>query len=77
MLVVEVGAGIESGHIKPRAAHSGQIRADQSTGSALFELPVRTAMHGKSRALFAIKYDFLKLDDSRNCIIRKTWLHCI
>ena len=25
----------------------------------------------------AIKYDCFKLDDSGNCIIRKTWLHCI
>ena len=29
-------------------------------------------MHGKSPVLSAIKYDCLKLDDSGNCIIRKT-----
>ena len=29
-------------------------------------------MHGKSRVSSAIKYDCLKLDDSGNCIIRKT-----
>ena len=29
-------------------------------------------MHGKSRVLSAIKYDCLKLDNSGNCIIRKT-----
>ena len=29
-------------------------------------------MHGKSRVSSAIKYDSLKLDDSGNCIIRKT-----
>ena len=34
-------------------------------------------MHGKSRVLSAIKYDCVKLDDSGNCIIRKTWLNCI
>ena len=34
-------------------------------------------MHGKSRVSFAIKYDCFKLDDSGNCIVRKTWLHCI
>ena len=36
-----------------------------------------TGMHGKSRDPSAIKYDCFKSDDSRNCIIRKTWLHCI
>ena len=30
-------------------------------------------MHGKSRASSVIKYDCFKLDDSGNCIIRKTW----
>ena len=34
-------------------------------------------MHGKSRVSSAIKYDCLKLDDSGNSIIRKTWPHCI
>ena len=34
-------------------------------------------MHGKSRVSSAIKYDCFKLDDSENCIIRNTWLHCI
>ena len=34
-------------------------------------------MHGKSRVSSAIKYDCFKLNDSGNCIIRKTWLHCI
>ena len=34
-------------------------------------------MHGKSRVSSAIKYDCYKLDDSENCIIIKTWLHCI
>ena len=29
-------------------------------------------MHGKSRVSSAIKYDCFKLDDSGNCIIRKT-----
>ena len=34
------------------------IRADQNTGGALLEFPVRTAMHGKSRVSPAIlKYD--------------------
>ena len=32
-------------------------------------------MHGKSRVSSAVKYDCFKLDDSWNCIIRKTWLH--
>ena len=27
-------------------------------------------MHGKSRVSSAIKYDYFKLDDSGNCIIR-------
>ena len=31
-------------------------------------------MHGKSRVSSVIKYDCLKLDDSGNCIIRKTYL---
>ena len=47
-------------------------RADQNTTSALLEFPVRTALHGKSRVSSAIKYNFVKLDDSGNCIIRKT-----
>ena len=34
-------------------------------------------MHGKSRVSSAIKYDCFKLGDFENCIIRKTWLHCI
>ena len=34
-------------------------------------------MYGKSRVTSAIKYDCFKLDDSGNCIIRKTWLYCI
>ena len=50
----------------------GGTRADQNTGSALLEFLVRTAMHGKSRVSSAIKYDCFKLDDSGNCIIRKT-----
>ena len=54
-----------------------QTRTDQNTGGALLEFPVRTAMHRKSRVSSAIKYDFFKLDDSGNCITRKTWLHCI
>ena len=37
----------------------GLGRADQNTGGALLEFPVRTAMHGKSRISSAIKYDFL------------------
>ena len=53
------------------------IGADQNTGGALLEFPVRTAMHRKSRVSSATKNDFFKLDDSGNCIIRKTWLHCI
>ena len=52
-------------------------KADQNTGGVLLEFLVRAAMHRKSRVSSAIKYDFLKLDDSGNCIIRKTWLHCI
>ena len=47
-------------------------RADQNTGGALLEFLVRTAMHRKSRVSSAIKYDFFKLNDSGNCIIRKT-----
>ena len=46
-------------------------------GDAFLEFPVRTAMHGKSSVSSAIKYNFFKLDDSWNCIIRKTWLHGI
>ena len=54
------------------------LRADQNTGCALLEFSVRTAIHRKYRVSSAIKYDFFfKLDDSGNCIIRKTWLHCI
>ena len=34
-------------------------------------------MHEKSRVSAAIKCDCFKLDGSGNCIIRKTWLHCI
>ena len=30
------------------------IRADQNTGGALLEFPMRTAMHGKSHVLSAI-----------------------
>ena len=53
------------------------IRADQKTGSALLEFSGRIAMHGKSRVSSAIKYDCFKFDDSGNCIIKKTRLHCI
>ena len=57
--------------IGPNAAdHFGQIRGDQKTGGALLEFSERTAMHGKSRVLSAIKYDSFKLDDSGNCIIK-------
>ena len=34
-------------------------------------------MHGNFPVSSAIKYDYFKLDHSGNCIIRKTWLHCI
>ena len=34
-------------------------------------------MHEKSRVSSAIKDDCFKLDGPGNCIIRKTWLHCI
>ena len=34
-------------------------------------------MHEKSHVSSAMKYDCFKLDGSGNCIIRKTWLHCI
>ena len=43
-------------------------RADQNTGGALLEFPVRTAVDEKSRVSSAIKYDFFKFDDSGNCI---------
>ena len=43
-------------------------RTDQITGGALLEFHVRTAMHGEFRVSS-------ELDDSGNCIIRKTWLH--
>ena len=39
-----------------------RIRADQNTGGALLEFPMRTAMHGKSRVSSAIKYNFSKLE---------------
>ena len=52
-------------------------RADQKMGGALLEFSGRTAMHRKSRVSSAIKYDCFTFDDSGNCIIRKTWLHCI
>ena len=55
----------------------GLSRADQKTGGALLEFSGRTGMHRKSRVLSAIKYDCFKFDDSGNCIITKTWLHCI
>ena len=34
-------------------------------------------MHEKSRVSSAIEYNCFKLDGPGNCIIRKTWLHCI
>ena len=49
---------VHSGRIKKRAVHSG------ITG--------RTGMHGKSCVSSAMKYDCFKMDDSGNCIIRKT-----
>ena len=54
-----------------------ETRADQKTGGALRKFSGRTGMHGKSRVSSAVKYDCFKLDESGNCIIRKTWLHCI
>ena len=54
-----------------------EIRADQNTGGELLEFSGRTVMHRKSRVSSAVKYDCFKLDDSGNCIIRKTRLHCI
>ena len=53
------------------------IRADQKTGGGLLEFSGRTAMHRKARVSSAIKYDCFKFDDSGNCIIRTTQLHCI
>ena len=54
-----------------------QFRADRKTGGAHLEFSGRNAMHGKSRVSSAVKYDCFELDDSGNCFIRKTWLHCI
>ena len=50
---------MQAGWIKKLAAHS------------------KTFLGGlvKSRISSAVKYDCFKLDDSGNCIIRKTWLH--
>ena len=48
------------------------IRVDKKAGSALLEFSGRTAVHGKSRVLSAIKHDCFKFDDFGNCIIRKT-----
>ena len=50
-------------------AYLYSTRADQITGRVLLEFP---AMHGKSRVTSAMKYDFFELDNSGNCIIRKT-----
>ena len=55
------GQLLRSVHIRKitlaRRVTQGCTRADQDTGGALLEFPVRTAMHGKSRVSFAIKYD--------------------
>ena len=50
----------------------GVTRADQKTGGALSKFSGRTGMHEKSRVSSAIKYDCFKLNDSGNCIARKT-----
>ena len=34
----------------------GETRANQNTGGALLEFPMRTAMHGKSRVSSAISF---------------------
>ena len=50
-------------HLKDKWIHDivafGLCRADQKTGGALLEFPVRTAMHEISRVSSPIKYDFL------------------
>ena len=38
------------------AVYVGIIRANQNTGGALLEVPVRTAMHGKSCVSSAIEF---------------------
>ena len=54
----------EPGRIKKRAAHSENFLGGMvCTGNLAFRLQK--------------KYNCFKLDDSGNCIIRKTWLHCI
>ena len=46
-----------------------KTRADQNTGGALFEFPMRTAMHGKSRVSSAISAMINKI--SKSAIINK------
>ena len=53
--------GSKNGRIKKRAAHSENFLG-------------RLVCTGN---LAFRLYDCFKLDDSGNCIIRKTWLHCI
>ena len=37
--------------------NGSEVRADQNTGDALLESPMRTAMHGKSRVSSAISVE--------------------
>ena len=46
-------------------------------GGAHLEFSGRTAMYGNCRVSSAMKYNCFEFHDSENCIIRKTWLHCI
>ena len=41
-------------YLRHRWFFFGPVRPDQNTGGALFEFPMRTAMHGNSRASSAI-----------------------
>ena len=50
--------GFSYQNIVPKVIWLLVTRADQNTGGALLEFPVRTAMHEESRVSSAIKYNF-------------------
>ena len=56
--------------VRLAASEFGKIRADQNTGGALLEFPMRTAMHKKSLA-FRLQYLFAIINKISDLIFRQ------
>ena len=53
------------------------VQGGLKNGRRALKFSGKTGMHEKSRVSSTTKYNCFKLDGSGNCIIRKTWMHCI